>query len=366
MKYTWLSCIALLLLFACQTKTPNQNRNYNNLKFETLPVVVKANFSNQQSSAHVLVNQDYYVWGNSVIKWNNKYHAYYSRWHEKYKHKGWLTYCEIVHAVSDNPEGPFKFENVVLESEKKEGWDTNNAHNPYVIIAEGKIKMYYIANDLGMHKPNHKLNSPANVSLWFENNRKLVRNSQRIGVAVANNPNGPFVRYKCPVVEPDDILFKNIAVNPAVVYNNNKYTMIMKGDDVDKKQWFRIQLVGESTLAEGPFKFEKEPVYDKAQTEDACMWFDQELKLYFMVCHVMGKRDLALFYSDNAKDWEPHERSVFMKKEVLLEDGTLWKPERVERPYVLTDDTGKPTMLFVAIADQGVNGNIAIPIYYGE
>ena len=48
-----------------------------------------------------------------------------------------------------------------------------------------------------------------------------------IGVAVANNPNGPFVRYKCPVVEPDDILFKNIAVNPAVVYNNNKYTMII-------------------------------------------------------------------------------------------------------------------------------------------
>ena len=183
---------------------------------------------------------------------------------------------------------------------------------------------------------------------------------------MANNPNGPFVRSKSPVVEPDDILFKNIAVNPAVVYNNNKHTMIMKGDDVGKEQWFRIQLVGESTLAEGPFKFEKEPVYDKAQTEDACMWFDQELKRYFMVCHVMGKRDLALFYSDNGKDWEPHERSVFMKKEFLLEDGTLWKPERVERPFVLTDDTGKPTMLYVAIADQDVSGNIAIPIYYGE
>ena len=75
-----------------------------------------------------------------------------------------------------------------------------------------------------------------------------------------------------------------------------------KGDDVDKEQWFRIQLVGGSTLAEGPFKFEKDPVYDKAQTEDACMWFDQELKRYFMVCHVMGKRDLALFYSDNGKE----------------------------------------------------------------
>ena len=70
---------------------------------------------------------------------------------------------------------------MVLESEKKEGWDTNNAHNPYVIIAEGKIKMYYIANDLGTHKPNHKLNSPANVSLWFENNRKSDRNITKLG-----------------------------------------------------------------------------------------------------------------------------------------------------------------------------------------
>ena len=87
MKYTWLSCITLLL-FACQTKTPNQNRNYNNLKFGTLPVAVKANFNQQQISAHVLVEPEYYVWGTSVVKWNDKYHAYYSRWQKKYKHKG--------------------------------------------------------------------------------------------------------------------------------------------------------------------------------------------------------------------------------------------------------------------------------------
>ena len=55
-----------------------------------------------------------------------------------------------------------------------------------------------------------------------------------------------------------------------------------------------------------------------------------------------------------------------MKKEFLLEDGTLWKPKRVERPFVLTDENGKPIMLYVAIADQGVSGNIAIPIYYDE
>ena len=89
--------------------------------------------------------------------------------------------------------------------------------------------------------------------------------------------------------------------------------MIMKGDDVSKEQWFRIQLVGESTLAEGPFKFEKEPVYDNANRR--CMYVVRpRIKALFYGLSRYGKRDLALFYSDNGKDWEPHERSVFMKE----------------------------------------------------
>lgn len=365
-------CLALtaLLFLACKTglnfksKDPVIKRDYNNLQFTKLPKSIKAHFKNSAISSHVLVDPDYYVWGTSVVKWNNKYHAYYSRWQKKYKHKGWLTYCEIVHAVSDKPEGPYEFVNVVLESEKKDGWDVNNAHNPYAIVAKGKINLYYIANDISHLKPAETSEANQNDSLWFENNRIAVRNSQCIGMASASRPEGPFIRTKTPVVKPDNELFKNIAVNPAVVYNNNKYIMIMKGDDVGKEQWFRIQLVGDSASSEGPFEFQKEPVYDKAQTEDACIWYDQELDSYYMVCHVMGKPDLALFTSKNGKDWLPHERSVFMKKAFGLEDGTVWKPDRVERPFVLTDQKGKPIMLYVAIADQGVNGNIAIPITF--
>jgi hypothetical protein len=138
--------------------------------------------------------------------------------------------------------------------------------------------------------------------------------------------------------------------------------MIMKGDDVNKKKWFRIQLVGTSSKPNGPFKFASKPVYDVAQTEDACMWFDEVLNKYYMVCHVMKKPNLALFNSENGTDWHLDERSVFMKKEFTLSDGTKWKPERVERPFVLTNDKGQPIMLYVAVADKNVNGNIAIPI----
>ena len=51
-----------------------------------------------------------------------------------------------------------------------------------------------------------------------------------------------------------------------------------------------------------------------------------------------------------------------MKKQFRLEDGSLWKPDRVERPFILTNDSGKPIMLYLAIADKDINGNIAIKL----
>lgn len=356
-----------LTLLSCKSKFQNnievqEIKDYKNLSFKPISPETVASFQNNEKTKQVLVEPDNYVWGLSVVKWKGKYHAYYSRWNKKYEHKGWMTNCEIAHAVSNSPEGPFEFVNVVLKDQKTTGWDLNNSHNPYAIIAEGKICLYYIANDLkgvfekdGIEYPNQD---------WFYKNRKPVRDSQRIGVAIADNPSGPFVRSKNIVIEPDNVKFKNIAVNPAVIHQKNQYLMIMKGDDLNHEEPFRIQLVGSSDKAEGPFSFKKKPVYADAQTEDACIWFDQVMNKYYMVCHVMGKRDLALFNSVNGFDWQQDERSVFMKKEFVLSDGTLWKPKRVERPFVLTNEKGQPTMIYVAVYDNNVNGNIAIPIEY--
>ena len=368
MKRLLIQTFCIIAFFSCQnSSSPSRTKyskkvDYKNLRFEELTPSVKENFFNQSKNAHVLVEEDYYVWGVSVIKWKGKYHAYYSRWSKKYKHKGWMTNCEIAHAVSEKPEGPFEFVNVVLHDRKTSGWDINNSHNPYAIVAEGKICLYYISNDIKpfIKNDNAKINYPD--STWFDENRTLIRNSQCIGVAIADNPSGPFIRSEKPVVKPDNVKFKNIAVNPAVAYRNKTYTMIMKGDDVNKEKWFRIQLEGKSPSPNGPFKFSSKPVYDKAQTEDACLWFDQVFNKYYMVCHVMGKPNLALFNSENGSDWQPNERSIFMKKEFNLSDGSIWKPERVERPFVLVNERGQPIMLYVAVSDKNVNGNIALPI----
>ena len=51
-----------------------------------------------------------------------------------------------------------------------------------------------------------------------------------------------------------------------------------------------------------------------------------------------------------------------MKKSIPLDDGTDWKPPRLERPFVLTDEKGTPVMIYVAIMDKGGSRNIAIPL----
>lgn len=361
----FLTISLLFLVISCKNKETSEAptyKNYQDLSFGELSPAMVDDFFNHDKKEQILVEPGYYVWGTSVVKWKGEYHAYYARWKKEYEHKGWMTNCEIAHGVSKNPQGPFKFVNVVLKDHKTGGWDLNNSHNPYAVVAQGKISLYYIANDIhNLLKATKTTIDQVNTE-WFDANRMAIRDRQRIGVAIADNPSGPFVRTKEPVVAPDNVKFKKIAVNPAVIYNNNEYLMIMKGDDLAHEKPFRIQLVGSAKHADGPFTFKEKPVYAKAQTEDATMWFDQTLNKHFMVCHVMGKNDLALFSSKNGYDWEPDERSVFMKKEFQLSDGTIWKPKRVERPFVLTNEKGQPIMIYVAVYDKNTNGNIALPI----
>lgn len=322
---------------------------------------VQTNFLNKVKSSNVLVDPGYWIWGLTVMHWSDgKYHAYYSRWKYGLGFKSWLTDCEIVHAVADRPEGPYRFVNVVLDSRNEWGWESATAHNPCICVADGKICLYYISTDLKGIYTESEVDYP--ISKWIHSNWDVARNRQRIGVAIATNPEGPFERSLRPIVEPQEGLFNNIAVNPAVIFANGHFTMIMKGDDPKQNKVFRIQLVGHANQAIGPFVFEEKPVYDQAQTEDATIWFDKTDSLYYMVCHVIGKPELLLLNSSNSKKWTPAENPIFTKKEILLDNGEVWKPERMERPFVLTDEQGQPIMLFVAVKDKGVSGNIAIPI----
>jgi len=331
-------------------------------KEPTIPAAVKQNFIQKKRAPHILVDPNYYCWGMSVIKWTDgKYHGYYARWPKKTGQPGWMTHCEIAHAVSDKPEGPFKTVGVAVKSRNANGWDIVNAHNPNVCVENGKIHIYYISNKL---RDDFKITKqhPFPTDEWMKKNRlNIVRNRQCVGVATAENPNGPFIRAKQPVVAPDGKHFKNIAVNPAVTYQNGKFIMIVKGDDVHKKGWFRIQLVGHSDKAEGPFTFQDKPIYDKAQTEDACIWYDQTQKRYHSIVHVMSKNYLAHLISDDSYHWREAKPFALMKKQFNLSNGKVWKPNRVERPFVLTNEKGQAQWIYTGVTIGQNWGNLASP-----
>lgn len=327
-----------------------------------IPSVARESFRQQSRTPHVLADPDYYIWGLTALRWKDgTIHAYYARWPKSRGFAGWMTHCEIAHAVSNRPEGPFKTTGTVIESRHLAGWDIVNAHNPSVCVAEGKIYLYYISNRLRDDFEATK-EQPFPSDEWLKKNRlEIVRNRQCIGVASADNPAGPFVRASEPVVVPHGN-FKNIAVNPAVTYHKGKFVMIVKGDDSRRKGWFRIQLVGHSDKATGPFTFQKQAIYDKAQTEDACIWYDQNEKLFHSLIHVMGEPVLAHLVSEDSIKWREAEPFMFMRKQFSLSDGSIWKPERVERPFVLTDGEGRAEWIYLAISEEGITGNLALPL----
>ena len=95
----------------------------------------------------VLKEEGYYVWGGSVVKGQDGlYHMFYSRWKHETYFSGWVTHSEIAHAVSEKPEGPFKFKDVALPARGAEYWDGLTTHNPTVKEFGGKYYLYYMGN----------------------------------------------------------------------------------------------------------------------------------------------------------------------------------------------------------------------------
>ena len=76
---------------------------------------------------------DYWVWSGSPAKGEDgRFHLFASRWPKQLTfHPNWVSNSEVVRAVSDTPEGPYAFEEVVLPP-RPGFWDATMTHNPTI------------------------------------------------------------------------------------------------------------------------------------------------------------------------------------------------------------------------------------------
>ena len=312
------------------------------------------------SQENIFKTEGYYNWGSSVIKERDgKYHLFYSRWKKEYGFHGWLTHSEIAHATSKSPSGPWKYKETVLLGAGQGNWDAITAHNPKIKYFEGKYYLYYIATNMGGKDYTEEELVETAKTGYSHPNWKILRPNQRTGVAVSNSLNGPWSRMDKPLVEPSGPI-TTLTVNPAIDKGKDgKYYLIIKGDKPNEKKFIRNQAVAVAEHPDGPFEIKEKPVIDYMDTEDMSIWYDENRDRFYGVFH--AHNFIGLVTSENGTDWEKANEFVLKNKEILMEDGTVIGPDRMERPFVYHEG-GEPKVLSVAVKKGEESYAVFIPI----
>ena len=142
----------------------------------------------------------YWVWCGSVIRGEDqRYHMFASRWPKSVPFgPHWCTNSEVVRASADKPEGPYRFEEIVLPPRGAEFWDGRMTHNPTIHRWRDNFLLFYIGTTYKGDTPSATENRVASQTLWHE-----ARANQRIGLAVSkSNSTAPWKRMPDPILQP--------------------------------------------------------------------------------------------------------------------------------------------------------------------
>jgi hypothetical protein len=299
----------------------------------------------------ILAEDGYYVWGGSAVKGDDGlYHMFYSRWKEEHGFNAWVTHSEIAHAISEKPEGPFKHKDIALPGRGAQFWDGLTTHNPTVQKFENKYYLYYMGT--------------TGDGIAMRNLNFIHRNNQRIGVAWAEDANGPWQRFDKPLVDvsPDELADDALMVsNPSVTQmRDGNFLIIYKAVAKHNDLPFGGPVTHQAAIAETPIgpiqKHNKRIFYKEGEhfpAEDPFIWYQKSQDKYFALVKDMHGTftkqgvSLAFFTSQNGLDWMPAEKPLASKLEIRWNDGTIEKVARLERAQVLFEN-GKPIMLYCA------------------
>lgn len=319
--------------------------------------------------------QGWHVWCGSITRdLNDRYWLFYSRWPKSTGFDGWVTASEICCATSNSLFGPWHDKGVILQgSGRTADWDRDVVHNPVVICHQHHYYLYYMGNF-------------GNGTYWDH------RNHQRVGVAWANTPIGPWQRLDHPVLDvspgfiaqaserlPDrdepavDTLMTS---NPTVTkMADGRFLMLYKavGNGLLPKGGKVICSAAIADHPLGPFRksgraIMVNPEHDWS-VEDPCIWF-QDGCYYALVKDFQGyftrqgPSTIALFISADGLDWRPASDPFVMDRTIHWLNGKEQAVARLERPQIYLED-GRPHALSCAVlldVDTLTTGNIQIPI----
>ena len=349
-------------LFLCSlfSLTSNAAPDDLNLRILPIPAESKKSLNDETNRAFITAKKDWFTWCPSVIKdKDGKYHMFHTRWPKSIGFCSWLTHSIIVHEIADKPEGPYKEVSIAIPDTGKDRNNWFTAHNSKIKFFEGKYYLYFIQTR-GTNINDKVREEIARTGYSHPRWNTEIRPNQRTFVARSSSINGPWKISIKPIVEPAKTI-SVLTVNPAVCRGpDGTYFMIVKGDKPEAKGFVRNQALATSPRPEGPWTIQDKPVIDNLDTEDCSMWYDSVRKRFYAVFH--AHTFIGMMTSEDGLKWEKASQYKLCAKEIPFDDGTNWNPERMERPFILTDEQGQPLMLFVGCKKGNMTVNIALKL----
>jgi len=315
-----------------------------------------------KNSIFSLEDEGYIVWCGTMTKGDDGlYYLYFSFWDKELGHNAWVTSSKIGYAVSESPYGGFKYKGLAFGGAGKDVWDRDCVHNPAVLKHNGKYYMYYMGNY-------------GNGEYWDH------RNHQKIGIAVADSPEGPWKRRDTPLIETGESGFDSLMVsNPSVTKGpDGKFYMIYKAvedNGIYPKGGSVVCGMAVSDAPDGEFKKCNVPIMTNPENEwsveDAFIWCENN-KFYSLAKDFqgyftgLGKGHVALFESENGMDWELSKNNIGFKKEITWENGKTEKLSFMERPQIYMENNVPKVLLCACVWENDTERehsfNIAIPL----
>jgi hypothetical protein len=299
--------------------------------------------------------EDYFIWCGSCVKGEDgRYHLFASRWRKELGFGvHWLFNCEIVRAASPVPEGPYRFEEVVLGRRDRGFFDGMNQHNPHIQYWNGTYYLYYMGTTYGgpIPGPGDAVSSERGTEVW---------NNKRIGLATSQSVFGPWERSDEPILLPRLGQWDGtVTTNPAVaILADGRTYMIYKSREYSGST---LQLgVAVAERPSGPFeRLSDHPILNFSDpdkhVEDPFLWHDGE-RFHLLIKDdskngsegLTGEWGAGVYAtSTDCLDWKIHSEPKAYSRTVAWDDGTVKEMCNLERPYLLFED-GFPTHLFAA------------------
>ncbi len=336
-----------------------------------LTILISLNANSQTFRDRLLPTQesngfymdDYWVWGSSVIKGDDgKYHMFASRWPKSIGFNHWLTNSEIVHAVSDTPEGPYTFSDVALKprGEGDEFWDGKMTHNPAIRKYGDTWLLYYTGTTYKGDLPDK------DHQITDESPKKIeAHHNERIGLATSKSPYGPWIRSDKPILDVVPDSWEQYLVSNAApfIFDDGHVMLYYKGVEKLGTHAISIAFAGQWS---GPYKRISDKPFDMGVgAEDPTMWFEDEKFHALMLDHGRKFSNKEMYYatSRDGLDWNVEPNPVALTKNILMENGEIVKRYATERPWVLVEN-GSATHVFFATKNKGGkhSWNMAIPL----